>query len=172
MRLPLALAFLALAAAASAQPPETRPGPGRPRDEGARMIEAYILSNLQESLGLTDEQFVKVLPHVKKLLNDRREFAQSRNRLLRQMRRDLESGSATEAQITVSLKELKTLEDDWPARIRKDAEAIDAVLTPVQQAKLRVLELEVERKIRELLSQIRRPRNQGRPDQAPPPEDP
>jgi hypothetical protein len=166
----LVLSFLATASAAAAQPTDARPG--RPRDEGARMIEAYIVSNLQESLGLSDDQFVKALPHVKKLLNDRREFAQSRNRLLRQMRRDLESGAATEAQITVALKELKTLEDEWPARIRKDAEAIDAVLTPLQQAKLRVLELEVERKIRELLSQIRRPRNQGRPGQAPPPEDP
>jgi hypothetical protein len=166
----LVLGLLATASAATAQPSDSRPA--RPRDEGARMIEAYIVSNLQESLGLSDDQFVKALPHVKKLLNDRREFAQSRNRLLRQMRRDLESGSATEAQIAASLKELKALEDEQPARIRKDAEAIDAVLTPLQQAKLRVLELEVERKIRELLSQIRRPRGQGRPGQAPPPEDP
>ena len=31
------------------------------------MVDAYIVSNLQESVGLTDEQFVKVLPLVKRL---------------------------------------------------------------------------------------------------------
>jgi hypothetical protein len=136
------------------------------------MIEAYIVSNLQESLGLTDEQFVKTLPLVKKLQSERRQYAQGRMRLLRQMRRALESGSATEGQVTELLTELKALDAEGPARNRRNQEAVDAVLTPVQQAKLRILEIEVERKLRELLSQIRGPRSPGRRGNEPPPEDP
>jgi Spy/CpxP family protein refolding chaperone len=162
----------ALPGAVLAQPPDARTSPGRPRDEGARMIEAYIVSNLQESLGLTDEQFVKVLPLVKKLQSERREYAQGRMRLLRQMRRALESGSATEGQVTDLLKELKTLDAEGPVRNRKNLEAVDAVLTPLQQAKLRILEVEVERKLRELLSQIRGSRGPGRRGGEPPPEEP
>ncbi len=175
MRRFLAIALLAVASGAWAQPPqplEPRGVPPRPQDEGARMVEAYILSNLQESLGLSDEQFVKILPLVKKLQTDRREYAQGRMRLIRQMRRGLESGSATEPQIVDLLKELKALDAEGPARNKKDLDAVDAVLTPLQQAKLRVLEIEVERKLRELLSQIRRPRNPGRPGNEPPPENP
>jgi Spy/CpxP family protein refolding chaperone len=136
------------------------------------MIEAYIVSNLQESLDLTDEQFVKVLPLVKKLLTERREYAQGRMRLLRQMRRSLESGSATEGQVTDFLKELKALDAEGPLRNQKNLEAMDAVLTPLQQAKLRILEIEVERKLRDLLSQIRRRRGPGHRGGEPPPEEP
>ena len=31
------------------------------------MVDAYVVSNLQESLGLSDEQFAKAIPLVKKL---------------------------------------------------------------------------------------------------------
>lgn len=170
----LALLFLAQAAVAAAQPPppDKGGGPGRARDEGARMIEAYVLSNLQESLGLTDEQYLKALPLVKRLQTDRREFQQGRMRLVRQMRRTLEEGGATEVQVADLLKEVKALEAEGPVRIKKSLDALDAVLTPLQQAKLRVFEIEVERKLRDLLAEMRKSRGQGRPGGEPPPEDP
>ncbi len=40
--------------------PGQRRRPGR--DEAGRMVDAYVVSNLQESLDLTDEQFVKSAP--------------------------------------------------------------------------------------------------------------
>jgi hypothetical protein len=42
------------------------------RDETFRLMDAYLISNLQESLGLSDEQFGRALPLVKKLQSDRR----------------------------------------------------------------------------------------------------
>src|SRR5207244_9000710 len=67
-------------AAASAQEPAPPPEDRRPREEAFRMIDAYFVSNLQESLGLTDEQFVRLLPMVKRLQTDRRQYAQRRQR--------------------------------------------------------------------------------------------
>jgi len=136
------------------------------------MIEAYIVSNLQESLGLTDEQFVKLLPLVKRLQNDRRESMQGRMRLVRELRRTLRSGAATEPQILDKLKELKALDVEGPVRNRKNLEAVDAVLTPLQQAKFRVLEVEIEQKIRDVLGQIRRARPPGQGKEGPPPDEP
>lgn len=149
---------------ASAQEPAP---PGRPeeragREEALRMVDAYIVSNLQESLGLTDEQFVKVLPLVKKLQTDRREYFMGRMRALREMRRLLSSGSATEPQILDQLKELKALDAEGPAKTRRDVEALDAVLGPMQQAKYRVLEVDVERRMRELMGRARPARPEGR----------
>ena len=64
---------------AGADRAERREGPGAQglelRDETFRLMDAYLISNLQESLGLTDEQFVKALPLVKKLQSDRRDSA-------------------------------------------------------------------------------------------------
>jgi Spy/CpxP family protein refolding chaperone len=119
------------------------------------MVDAYVVSNLQESLGLTDEQFVKLLPLVRRLQTDRRDYYLSRVRALREMRRLLGSGSATEAQVLDLLKEVKALDADGPAKTRKNLEAIDAALSPIQQAKFRVLELEVELRMRELMGRAR-----------------
>jgi hypothetical protein len=139
-------------------PSAPRGGPGL---EAAKMIDAYIVSNLQESLGLSDEQFVKLLPLVRHLQSERRDFVQRRNKTVRELRRLLNSGTATEPQVLDTLRELKALESDGPWKIQKSLEGIDAALTPLQQAKFRVLEIEVEQKIRELMNQIRR---QGQPD--------
>lgn len=135
----------------------------RPRDEAFKMVEAYIVSNLQESLGLTDDQFAKLLPHVKRLQKDRRDFAQRKGRTMGELRRILESGSATEPRVVELMKEVKAVEVEQVETVRKDMDAIDGVLTPVQQAKFRLLEVEVERKIRALMNDLRAPsRNPGR----------
>ena len=145
--------------------PQAGPGPGgpqgRPRDEAAKMVDAYIVSNLQESLGLTDEQFVKLLPLVKRLQSERRAFMQGRGRAVRELRRLLESGTATEAQVGEQLREVKREEIEGPERVRRTTEGIDAALTPLQQAKFRVLESDVERRIREMIGQARRQRMAG-----------
>jgi Spy/CpxP family protein refolding chaperone len=157
---------LAVALAGAGQQPGAeggRAGERRaPRDEAFKMIDAYIVSNLQESLDLTDDQFVKLLPLVKRLQTDRRSALQRRQQPLMELRRLLASGGATEAKITELLREVKAAEAEEPGLLRKDRDAIDAVLSPLQQAKFRVLEVEVEHKIRELMTQIRaQRRNQG-----------
>ena len=153
----LAVALAGLSGAGQETPGgQGAPGQGpRPRDEAFRMIDAYMMSNIQESLQLTDDQYVKVLPMVKRLQTDRRAFAQRRQQAMQELRRVLASGIATEARVGDLLRQLKGVETDEPAALKKDRDAIDAVLSPVQQAKYRVMEVEVERKIRELMNQIR-----------------
>ena len=53
------------------------------------------------------------------------------------------------------MRTLKTQEVEEPAALAKDIEAIDAVLTTVQQAKFRILEARVEQRIRELMARAR-----------------
>ena len=155
------LLVLAIVLALPQAPRRERP----PGEEAAKMVDAYIVGNLQESLGLTDEQFVKLLPLVKKLQTGRREAVLGRMRAVRELRRLLGSGKGTEAQVLDRLAEVKRLESEGQDRIRADLESIDAALTPLQQAKFRVLEADVERRIREILGEMRRQRRgtSGRP---------
>jgi chromosome segregation ATPase len=146
----LALAAWAAAAAATAQPADRRP-----REEAFRMIDAYVVSNLQESLGLDDAQFGRVVPLVSRLQKDRRELARRRAESLQELRRLLASGNATEARVAEALKALKAAETEERSVVQRDLEAVDAALTPLQQAKYRLLEAEVDRKIRELMTQLR-----------------
>jgi hypothetical protein len=158
--LTLVLAFGAGSARAVAQG-ERSTGTERPaRAEAFKLVDAYVMSNLQESLGLTDEQYARAIPLVQRLQTERRELNLERMKTVREMRRLLREGGATEAQVLDRLQHLKALDADGPARVRKDLEALDAVLSPIQQAKFRVLELEVEQRMRDLMNRAR-PRGQG-----------
>jgi Spy/CpxP family protein refolding chaperone len=163
-------AVLVLAVSSTALAQERGAAPRRPprhdRDEAFKMVDAYIAGKLKESLGLGDEQVARVLPLVTQLHRDRREAFQRRMQSLREMRRLLASGAATEAEVQQKLLEVKRLENDEPLRLRRDREAVDAALTPLQQAKFRVLESEVEQKIRSL-----RRGGSGRPGSRRPPPD-
>jgi hypothetical protein len=142
-----------LAAPAAAQNGDERPR--RPREEAFRMIEAYLVSNLQEALALSDDQFTRVLPMIKRLQRDRREAGQRRIKALQELNRTMQAGGATEGQVADLLHEVKAAEIEGPALVRRDMDAIDGVLTPLQQAKYRLLEVEVERELRGLMSEMR-----------------
>jgi len=133
------------------------------RDEAFRMVDAYVIANLQESLGLDDATYEKAIPLVNKLQKVRREFFHERSRMQRTMRHLLRSGTATEAQVVEMLDDFKALDVQGPERIRKQVEELDGLLTPLQQAKYRVFELEVERRMRDLM-------RRGRRERSPPPE--
>lgn len=165
--------LLGLLAVGSALPPagaaerrekrENRDGRRPMRDEAFKIVDAYLLSNMQESLGLTDEQFAKALPLAKRLQQDRRDFAERRFRLHRELRELLASGNATESAVVEQLKALRDVEAEEPKVMRKNREALDDILTPLQQAKYRILEGDVERKIRELMRPGRFPGGPGGP---------
>lgn len=139
---------------ASGQSRSDRPAGHTPelRDETFRLVDAYFISNIQESLGLTNEQFARILPLVKKVQSDRRDFARRRMQALRQLRKTLSSGSATEASVTELLKDLKAASADERAGTLTNLETLDAELTPLQQAKYRVFEAEVDLRLRHLLA--------------------
>lgn len=133
------------------------------RDEAFKIIDAYIMSNLQESVGLTSDQYVKLLPLVKKLQDERRAFAQRRFRALGELRQGFREGTITEAQVAERLKELKDVETQEPAALRQQREVVDAQLSPVQQAKFRVMEMEVEQRIRQVMARVRDESGRARP---------
>jgi uncharacterized protein (DUF2236 family) len=129
------------------------------------MVDAYIVANLQESLGLSDRQYAEVIPLVKRLQTQRRDYFESRWQAQRELRRLLRSGSATEAQVETALEKLKQIEADGPEKVRRALASLDSALTPLQQAKYRVFELDVEQRLRELM---RRARRNNRREGAPP----
>ena len=148
------LVLAAGAGAAQANPPDAQPS-ARPREEIFRMVDAYIANNLQETLGLSDDQLARALPLVRRLHADRRRFAERRFRTLRQMRLLAHSGSVTDARGSELVQELKAAEAEEAAGIRAGQEALDAVLTPSQQVKYRILEAEVEHRLRDVMARVR-----------------
>ena len=175
------VAAAALAAAIAAAPiyaeqdraSEERHGPAP--DHVFKMVDGYFLGNLKERLDLTDEEFGRVVPHVQRLQTDRRELMRRRFRAMHALRKTLLSGNATEASVEELLREVKAVEAEESAALRRDREAIDGVLSPLQQAKFRLLEVEMERRVRNALSRSHGPSRSNRPprgdERRPPPQD-
>lgn len=171
----LSFALVLIGSVAQAQEGRDREeGPGPPRDHVFKLVDRYFIGNLKERLGLSDEQLGRLVPHVTRYHTHRRELAQRRFRAMVEMRRILLSGAATEAAVQEQLREVKAVEEEEPATLRRDMAAIDALLTPVQQAKYRLLEAEVERRVRHAMSRSRGgPRGRpGRDGGPPPPREP
>jgi hypothetical protein len=167
----LLVVLLLAAGAAAARAQVEEPARRTDREEAFRMVDAYVVSHLQEGLALSDEQFAKAVPLVSKLQRERREYLLGRARLMREMRRLLRQGGSVEAQVLERLEQSKKLEAEGPDRIRRSLEALDAVLSPLQQAKYRVLEGEVEQRMRALANRARQARPGARPRGDAPPQE-
>jgi hypothetical protein len=145
---------------AASNPPEGA-RQGRPREEIFRMVEAYVANHLQETLGLSDDQLARALPLVRRLHAERSRFAERRMRAVHQMRQMARAGSISDASAAEALHEVKAAEAEEAAAIRAGQDALDAVLTPAQQVKYRILEAEIEHRVRELMARVRDQRRAG-----------
>ena len=153
---------LVLLTSAAAVPAQEAPGTSARaeagqvlRDEVNEMVDAYLLMKVQERLALTDEQMLKVMPLIRKYHSERRDLEYRRFRLLMEMREALANGSAKEDRMLAFLRDLKTVEADLQSAVRRNRDAIDVALTPLQQVKFRLLEVEIERHLRELRRRAR-----------------
>lgn len=175
-RLRRSLAAIALPALVSALPavaqlpPEQmrEDRPPRPRREELHgMLDAYIISKLQEALRLGDEQYARVIVAQKKLNEQRRDYHRERRELLQQLRQSLAGDKPSEAELSRLLERLEALRSEFEARQKAAYAALDALLTVEQRARHRLLEVEVEGRMQEMMREIRRQRRGAGPPGAP-----
>lgn len=160
----LTLIALPLSAGDPRRPDEER---APARDEIPEILDYYMLSHLQERLGLTDAHNAKVVPLVMQYQKDLRGCRKGKVKAVTALKKLLKSGTATEAQVAEHLNALRAIEAEDRGKLKKDLEAIDGELTVVQQAKFRVLEHEVERKFFQLMRDAMGPGGRARREPVP-----
>lgn len=144
---------LLLAGAVSGQ---DEPGPSGEEVEG--LIDAYVLSKLQDALVLSDEQFGRMVVAQKKMQDARRSYRRSRNEVLREMRQALRREAAGEAELPSLLSRLEELHQTFLEEERARYRDIDAILDVRQRARYRILEGEIQRRLQQLIRQSREPK--------------
>lgn len=172
----LLTALVLTATAAAAQRPQGPPPEGGPADEMSagqlhQLFDAMLVMQAQNALSLTDQQYAQFISRLKVLQDTRRQNQQQRARLIGELQRlsnPRAAASASESEIKLRLSALQELESRAAAEIRRAYTGIDEVLTPLQQARFRVLEEAIERRKLELVSRARQ-NNPGRPNQRRPP---
>jgi hypothetical protein len=165
---------VAIAASAQAQPargpgPQGRTPPRQPdrleqpTDDMSpaqlhQLFDAMLVMQAQKALALSEQQYPQFLTRVQALQETRRRNQQQRLRLIGELQRLTNPRNAREADdaaVTQRLAALQELEARSAAELRSSYDGIDEVLTPVQRARFRVLEEQIERRKLELLGRAR-----------------
>jgi hypothetical protein len=122
-----------------------------------QLFDAYVMMQAQESLKLSESQYPRFLPRLKALQEVRRRQQTERTRIVQDLRRLVqgEDDAANRERVTERLTALKELETKSATEVAQAVERLDEVLEPVQRAKLRILEEQMERRKLELLMRAR-----------------
>jgi hypothetical protein len=157
MRLPLLILVALLAAA----PALAQPGRGPEDLSPARvhqLFDAMLVMQAQNALELNDDQYAQFVPRVKALQDARRRGQQMRARMINELQRITGPRNAKpveESDLRRRLDALRDLDTQLAADVRRAYDSIDQILTPVQQARFRVLEEQIERRKLELVGRAR-----------------
>jgi hypothetical protein len=160
---------VALAAPAAAQPnrgPQQNRGAEQPGDEMSpaqvhQLFDAMLVMQAQRALSLDDQQYAQFVTRVRQLQETRRRGQVERMRVINELQRMINPRNpkpAGESDIKSRLNALQELESRTAGQLRRAYDAVDEVLTPLQQARFRVLEEQIERRKLELVGRARSPK--------------
>lgn len=144
----------------SAQGPTVDATDGLSPQEVQRLFDAYALVQVQEQLGLSDDQYGRFITRLKALQDVRRQHLLQRDRLVRELARLTQPRvNASDAVVKAQIDELDQVDLTAVSDIRKAYAQIDDLLDTRQRARFRVFESAMERRKLDLLLRAR----QGRP---------
>ena len=167
---------IAFTVGVAAQPPGQGGRQGRGGDDMSpaeiqRIFDGYMVVQVQDALGLSEQQFAQVVPRLKALQDARRRHQLERGRLLIELQRLTRPAGdrrPDDAAIRERIDKLQENETRFSDELRRAYAALDEVLDVRQQGRFRVLEEQIERKKLELLLRARQNPNRMTPRRQPP----
>jgi hypothetical protein len=129
--------------------------PAVPMAEIRKMFDAYAVTQAEEQLKIKKDQLPKFLAQYKELTESRRMAAQEHNRLLLELRQHVADTKVSDTQLKDRLKALRDVEERSHADVRKAYDAIDNLLDVRQQARFRVFEQYMDRRLAQVIARAR-----------------
>jgi len=127
------------------------------------LLDTFAVMQAEQALQLSEEQYPNFVAQLRKLQITRRRFQQERQRLLRELNGLAQRGDAArEEMLLAKLRELDDLGQRTVEQMRERYADLDRVLTPIQRARFRFFEDQLERRKIELLMKLG-PRNPDDP---------
>ncbi len=119
------------------------------------IIEKVRIYKLTEALDLTTEQATRFFPKLKEMRKTEQEFQKEKIKLIKELKVLIEEG-APESEIIKILDKYTEIHKKRMIEQAKEIEGLRGVLTPLQQAKFLIFQLEFEREIRDIIREVRR----------------
>jgi hypothetical protein len=139
----------------------------RPRAAGRRAlleeaVYAFYVEQVQQQAELSPDVFVKVLPFVRQFIRDRFEIGDRRSRAVSQLRQAILAGGS-EADLRPAIRELDAADADFQSNQAKFLSNVDPLLNARQQAKLRLIQVAADNRIRQALQNAQNPARENAP---------
>ena len=138
------------------QPP-LRPNAQRRLVEDAVM--GFYVKEFQQVAEVSPETFGKILPFLQQFVQDRFEISQRRVRALNQLRQAA-NRNATDDELKRLVHEFDAADSEFQANQEKFFNNVDPLLSPRQQAKVRILQNMADNRIRQMLNAVQNPQAQ------------
>jgi len=134
-----------------AQPHGMRPG----SEKAMSMIRTMRMVRMTEVLELDEDQVASLIPKLKQRDSLELSYYQSQAEDLEGLRGELDKNNPSESKLSEIIERMKTRETEHNQAISDLRDEMLAVLTVTQQARFIVFEVEFEREIRRLISQVK-----------------
>ena len=127
-----------------------------PRRQTEDVVVAFYVDQFQRMAQVSEDVFVKVLPHLRGFIQDRFEISNRRRRALNQLRMEINSGGAEE-DVQRWIREIDGTNDEIQANQQRFMGSVDPLLNTQQQGRIRLFLDMSDQRIRQILSGIQNP---------------
>ena len=129
-------------------------------------IYAFYVKQFQQAGEVSPEVLAKLLPFLEQFLDERFEIAARRTRALNQLRQAI-NRNGTDDEFRRFSRELDEADAEFLANHEKFLRNLDPLLTPRQQARIRMLQNQADNRLRQRLEALQNPNAQQRRANAP-----
>src|SRR5438445_1364555 len=141
---------------AQPQPDAGKQGNGIPRRVLQDAVLGFYVGQFQQQTDVSNEVFAKILPFLQQFVQDRFEISQRRTRALNQLRQAVQRGGS-EDDLKRLIREFDAADADSQSNQEKFLGNVDPLLDARQQAKLRIFQVMVDNRMRQILTSVQNP---------------
>jgi hypothetical protein len=122
-------------------------------------VYAFYARQFQQAVELRSDILAKVLSFVDQFVHDRFELTQRRTRALNRLRQAVRGGASDE-EYSQRVQEFDSADAEFQANQERFLKNVDPLLTPRQQAVVRMVQIMADNRIREALESVQNPNQQ------------
>ena len=119
-----------------------------------QLLSSFYIGRIQNAVGLTDDQYLKILPVLRQYITERFQAASARNRAVVDLRQAVQRKAADD-ELSRLIKAFDTADNETKEVSIRFHIQIDPLLTAMQQVKLRVFQINVENQLSNLVLRAR-----------------
>ena len=132
---------------------------------------AFYVKQFPKQAGISDETLGKILPSLRDFLQARFDISNRRTQALNRLRQMSQNGNAADEDFKRAVQDFDMADSALQANQEKFLSNVDPLLTPKQQARLRLFQVQADNQMRRMLDQLQQAQQAARQNSSANPQD-